>query len=252
MKVEVSFGDYVGIGKDWQVHFYLFMISNWIPVGIMVPLGQNKTGCKCISVLYHTTLPRRLTGIGNMCQNSRPIGLPVPDWWRKSCQSWDWWMCFFIVLIFLMLMYNAFIFHTMFLLLVELVRQNGGRVLLHCKAGISRSATICLAYLMFTKGYSLEEAYQYVHSRRSVISPNLNFMRQLDEFEKELLTSRTSVLASTLSAAAASTGVTKTFTWPLPSVTIGQGRGTEYLGYDYDYSPLSSPTLMVSSLLTPS
>lgn len=140
----------------------------------------------------------------------------------------------------------------MFLLLVELVRQNGGRVLLHCKAGISRSATICLAYLMFTKGYSLEEAYQYVHSRRSVISPNLNFMRQLDEFEKELLTSRTSVLASTLSAAAASTGVTKTFTWPLPSVTIGQGRGTEYLGYDYDYSPLSSPTLMVSSLLTPS
>jgi len=69
---------------------------------------------------------------------------------------------------------------------IEDVNNRGGRVLVHCHAGISRSATICIAYLMRQKGFSLDEAYEYTKKRRSAISPNFNFLGQLLAFEREL------------------------------------------------------------------
>ena len=67
------------------------------------------------------------------------------------------------------------------------VKQSGGRVLVHCQAGISRSATICLAYLMHTQRVKLDEAFDFVKQRRQVISPNLAFMGQLLQFETDVL-----------------------------------------------------------------
>lgn len=67
------------------------------------------------------------------------------------------------------------------------MKQNGGRVLVHCQAGISRSATICLAYLMHTRRVRLDEAFDFVKQRRQVISPNLAFMGQLLQFETDVL-----------------------------------------------------------------
>lgn len=69
---------------------------------------------------------------------------------------------------------------------IEDVNSRGGRVLVHCRAGISRSATICIAYLMRQKTYTLDEAYEYTKKRRSAISPNFNFLGQLLSFEREL------------------------------------------------------------------
>ncbi|KAL4232300.1 Dual specificity protein phosphatase 4 [Mactra antiquata] len=73
---------------------------------------------------------------------------------------------------------------------IESVRLREGKVLVHCKAGISRSATICIAYLMSYKSLTLDQAFDYVRARREVISPNMNFMQQLFEFERKLLVSR--------------------------------------------------------------
>lgn len=70
----------------------------------------------------------------------------------------------------------------------ERERQTGGKVLVHCRGGISRSATVCLAYLMYSRALQLDDAFEYVRARRHVISPNANFMMQLVQFEAELRT----------------------------------------------------------------
>ena len=66
------------------------------------------------------------------------------------------------------------------------MKASGGRVLVHCQAGISRSATICLAYLINARRVSLDEAFDFVKRRRQVISPNLAFMGQLVQFETDV------------------------------------------------------------------
>ncbi|XP_026707319.1 dual specificity protein phosphatase 5 [Athene cunicularia] len=72
---------------------------------------------------------------------------------------------------------------------IDYVRRTGGKILVHCEAGISRSPTICMAYLMKTKKLCLEEAFDYIKQRRSLISPNFGFMGQLLQYESEILSS---------------------------------------------------------------
>lgn len=67
---------------------------------------------------------------------------------------------------------------------IDLARSRSGSVLIHCQAGVSRSPTIAVAYLIKQFPMSLVDAYKFVKIRRSIISPNLNFMGQLLEFEQ--------------------------------------------------------------------
>mmetsp|Transcript_9394 Transcript_9394/g.27923 ORF Transcript_9394/g.27923 Transcript_9394/m.27923 type:complete len:358 (+) Transcript_9394:125-1198(+) len=58
-------------------------------------------------------------------------------------------------------------------------------VLVHCRAGVSRSASIVIAYLMTYQGYSLHDAFFLVRSHRSIITPNIGFMEKLGDYEEE-------------------------------------------------------------------
>ncbi|KAM6961164.1 dual specificity protein phosphatase 8 isoform 2-T2 [Aplochiton taeniatus] len=69
---------------------------------------------------------------------------------------------------------------------IDKAKVSNCRVIVHCLAGISRSATIAIAYIMKTMGLSSDDAYRFVKDRRPSISPNFNFLGQLLEFEKEL------------------------------------------------------------------
>lgn len=70
--------------------------------------------------------------------------------------------------------------------LIHEIKTSGGKTLLHCVAGVSRSASLCIAYLMKYQHMSLLEAYNYVKSKRAQIKPNNGFFRQLIEFEMQL------------------------------------------------------------------
>ncbi|KAG8508741.1 Dual specificity protein phosphatase 9 [Galemys pyrenaicus] len=67
----------------------------------------------------------------------------------------------------------------------EALSQNCG-VLVHCLAGVSRSVTVTVAYLMQKLRLSLNDAYDLVKRKKSDISPNFNFMGQLLDFERSL------------------------------------------------------------------
>ena len=87
-----------------------------------------------------------------------------------------------------------------FLSLDEGITQNRG-VLIHCLAGVSRSVTVTIAYLISALNMTLNEAYDFVKQRKPSVNPNLNFMGQLLEFERQLRTPQTpSSTTSTLSS----------------------------------------------------
>lgn len=58
-----------------------------------------------------------------------------------------------------------------------------GNVFVHCYAGISRSASIVLAYIMAIKKYKLADALTALQDARSICQPNSGFMFQLKCFE---------------------------------------------------------------------
>lgn len=74
---------------------------------------------------------------------------------------------------------------------IKATKDRGGRTLVHCVAGVSRSASLCIAYLMKYENMSLRQAYQHVKMARPIIRPNQGFWKQLIEYEKHLFGSNT-------------------------------------------------------------
>ncbi|KAJ8317695.1 hypothetical protein KUTeg_005599 [Tegillarca granosa] len=145
---------------------------------------------------------------------------------------------------------------------IDSVKERNGKVLVHCQAGVSRSATICLAYLMFTVKIGLEAAFEHVKSRRSVISPNLNFMSQLKNFEQELglsdqgssnpSLSNTSSSTDTGSSGAFDYSGHEAMSTELSSCSASQtfSQGSSFSG-SFDFPSASSYSSPQASLLSP-
>jgi dual specificity MAP kinase phosphatase len=71
---------------------------------------------------------------------------------------------------------------------IDRAREQGGKVLVHCRVGVSRSATVTIAYVMKYLGITLIEAYLIVRSRRLsvLIQPNMRLLYNLCGWEVKL------------------------------------------------------------------
>lgn len=64
--------------------------------------------------------------------------------------------------------------------------QTGGCVLVHCNAGVSRSAAVVMAYLIKKEGMTVNDAFSFLRSKRPAICPNPGFLIQLQCFYDSL------------------------------------------------------------------
>ncbi|CAL1170126.1 unnamed protein product [Cladocopium goreaui] len=58
-------------------------------------------------------------------------------------------------------------------------------VLVHCRAGVSRSASVVLAYMVRFANFTLNDAFVYLRAARPAVTPNLGFMEKLVAYEEE-------------------------------------------------------------------
>ena len=57
--------------------------------------------------------------------------------------------------------------------------DENNRVAVHCQAGISRSVSLCIAYLISHENHTVDSALAQIRAVRSFAGPNRGFMRQL-------------------------------------------------------------------------
>ncbi|GAB6030315.1 hypothetical protein CHUAL_005985 [Chamberlinius hualienensis] len=62
-------------------------------------------------------------------------------------------------------------------------KEKGSKVLVHCKMGVSRSASVVIAYIMKSNNWKLHTAFDFVKEKRNCVQPNQSFMKQLETYQ---------------------------------------------------------------------
>lgn len=62
----------------------------------------------------------------------------------------------------------------------------GKRILVHCHAGISRSSSIVIGWMMMTRNLTFNQALTYVRRRHPSADPNIGFCLTLERIEDEI------------------------------------------------------------------
>jgi len=141
------------------------------PVEIMPFLflgnAQNSRDCDALDkhcIRYVVNVTPNLPNVFEDSGTIQYLQIPITDHWSQNLAS----------------------FFPAAIHFIDTARERQEGVLVHCLAGISRSVTITVAYLMYKMSMSLNDAYDFVRRKKSNISPNFNFMGQLLDFERQL------------------------------------------------------------------
>ena len=125
--------------------------------------------------------------------------------------------------------------------LVKLIDEKvmqGKRVLVHCQCGVSRSASLVVAYGLYkNSSLSVQEAYDAVKMKSKWIGPNMNLIMQLQEFRTSLMN------GGVLSANRGLSPIT-------PSSALGEWRGPFSMAPSDRGAPLSAVVGPVSKCQT--
>ncbi|KAL8599014.1 hypothetical protein ACOMHN_006823 [Nucella lapillus] len=74
---------------------------------------------------------------------------------------------------------------------IHQVARMRGKALVHCVAGVSRSASLCMAYLMKYQHMPLDQAYRHCKRLRPFVHPNVGFFKQLVDYERRIFGTNT-------------------------------------------------------------
>ena len=66
---------------------------------------------------------------------------------------------------------------------ISQAKKEGSKVLVHCKMGISRSASVVIAYAMKAYNWDFNEAIKHVKEKRNCVKPNKSFVTQLETYQ---------------------------------------------------------------------
>lgn len=122
------------------------------------------------STLHDSRITHIINCAGFVCPEYFPLDFTYKTLWLRDSPSEDI-MC---------ILYDVFDY-------IENVReQSGGRVLLYCCEGVSRSAALAIAYLMWRRNQSFDHAFEEVKSKRNVVSPNMGFVGQLIHLQTKI------------------------------------------------------------------
>ena len=69
---------------------------------------------------------------------------------------------------------------------IDAALESGGKVLVHCQQGVSRSVTVCLSYIIFKEHKSFDTVFKEAREKRGISSPNFGFQVQLMWWQKRL------------------------------------------------------------------
>jgi len=69
---------------------------------------------------------------------------------------------------------------------LEEAEREGRPVLVHCAVGANRSATLVIAWLIKSRGWTLRESWEYVRKRKPGVCPMSDNRRELLRFEASL------------------------------------------------------------------
>lgn len=66
---------------------------------------------------------------------------------------------------------------------ISKAKAKGSKVLVHCKMGVSRSASVVIAYAMKAYNWDFNTAMRHVKDKRNCIKPNSSFLSQLETYQ---------------------------------------------------------------------
>ncbi|PIN22947.1 Dual specificity phosphatase [Handroanthus impetiginosus] len=120
-------------------------------------------------ILRQNGITHVLNCVGFVCPEYFKDELVYKTLWLQDCPSED----------ITSILYDVFDYF-------EDVREQAGRVLVHCCQGVSRSTSLVIAYLMWKEGQSFDDAFQHVKAARGVTNPNVGFACQLLQCQKRV------------------------------------------------------------------
>lgn len=81
---------------------------------------------------------------------------------------------------------NIFKYFSQTVKFIHRARKKKRKVLVHCRAGISRSSTLVAAYLIWLKRWDHNQAINFISRHRPIVNPNDGFYSQLKDWSNYL------------------------------------------------------------------